>query len=42
VVRGTAFLAEGIAENSANLLDEPLVEVFPLTRAPVVVGEASE
>jgi NADH-quinone oxidoreductase subunit G len=40
VVPGTAFLAEGIAEHSANLLDEPLVDVFPLTRAPVRAGGA--
>jgi hypothetical protein len=28
VPSGTAFLAAGIAENSANSLTEPLVEVF--------------
>jgi NADH-quinone oxidoreductase subunit G len=41
VPSGTAFLAEGIAENSANTLEEALVEVFPM-RTAAFAEEANE
>jgi NADH-quinone oxidoreductase subunit G len=41
VVPGTAFLAEGIASDSANALSEPLIEVAPVSGA-APAGEAAE
>jgi len=42
VVPGTAFLAEGIAAQSANLLSEQLVEVAPAGQLTGVATEAAE